>query len=125
MNSLTITIPLPPKGLGQNGRSHWARKAKATKGYRKAAWAAAMNAMQREGVTAPGWLKASVQVTAYYPTFNAPDPTNLLDRLKACFDGIEDSGLIANDKGLWPERPVILKDAVNPRIELTIKEEKE
>lgn len=33
------------------------------------------------------------------------------------------AGIIANDRGLWPERPVFAKDASNPRIEITITHE--
>lgn len=121
MNSITIKIPLPPKELGQNSRTHWAKKARATKAYRRTVrWITNAAILPHDP---PRWKKARAEVKAFYPTLNAPDPINCLDRLKAAFDGIEDSGLIENDKGLWPERPIILKDAKNPRIEITITEE--
>lgn len=121
MNSITFSIPLPPKELGQNSRGHWSKKSRATKLYRSIVHKLTLAAMP------PGvperWRKASVKVVAYYPTKRHPDPLNILDRLKAAFDGVQDSGLIMDDKGLWPERPEIYKDANNPRIELTITEE--
>jgi crossover junction endodeoxyribonuclease RusA len=119
--NITITIPLPPAALKPNSRPHWSRKARAAKAYRKAAWAATVAA------TSPGlpmrWRKASVQVTAFFKTVRHPDPDNLIASLKAAFDGIADAGLVADDKELWPLRPIIGKDAEFPRIELTISPE--
>lgn len=124
MTSVTIIIPLPPEALKPNARAHWARKARAVKAYRKQAWAATMAATdRRRAMTPERWAKASVRVVAFYPSARHPDPDNLIASLKAAFDGIADAGLIADDKGLWPERPAILKDKQNPRIELTISQE--
>lgn len=118
MTSLTVTIPLPPNAVKPNARSFWAKKSKATKTYRQQAWAAAKQALHRQ--TPPMWAKAKMEVKAYFPTASHQDPTNLMASIKAAEDGIQDAGIIANDKCLWPERPQIFKDANNPRIELTI-----
>jgi Holliday junction resolvase RusA-like endonuclease len=120
MSSLTITIPLPPKEVRNNWRGHWAKKAKAVKAYRFEAMFAAIQAIAGN---APFWKKASVRVTAYFPTARHFDPTNLIDALKPAFDGLQDAGVIENDKNLWPERPVIVTKDKNPRVELTITEE--
>jgi hypothetical protein len=40
-------------------------------------------------------------------------------------DGLQDAGVIENDKELWPERPVIVTRDANPRVELVITEEEE
>jgi len=121
MTSVTITLPLPPEALKPNARPHWSRKARAAKAYRKRAWASTLAAT---GAGLPErWRRASVQVVAFFPTARHPDPDNLIASLKAAFDGIADAGLIANDKELWPLRPVIGKDKANPRIELTISQE--
>jgi len=117
---MKISIKLPPRLLSPNARCHWSAKAKAARSYRLAAWAAAQSATT--GIP-ERWLKASVQIIAYYPTRRHPDPDNLIASLKAAFDGIADAGVVANDRGLWPERPVIEVDKNNPRIELTITEE--
>ena len=117
MTSLTITIPLPPKSVKANARSHWRKKAQGAHTYRKQAWAAAVVAVKRKP---PRWLKAKMEVKAYFPTTNFPDPTNLMASLKAAEDGLQDAGVIQNDRDLWPERPQMFKDAENPRIELTI-----
>lgn len=121
MTSLTITIPHPPKECRPNGRYHWARKAKHVKRHRSLSHMACLEALK--GRMPERWRQAKVQVTAYTKTAQHQDPDNLIASLKAAFDGIADAQIVANDKGLWPERPVILKDPVNPRIELTITEE--
>lgn len=121
LNSLTITIGLPPRTLSPNARCHWSAKSIAVKAYRRQAWAAALAATR--GQAPERWAKASVQIAAYYPTKRHPDPDNLIASLKAALDGIADAGVVANDRGLWPLRPVILTDSETPRITLTISEE--
>lgn len=117
---IIITVPLPPKACDPNARFHWAAKAKGVKACRLRACLLAAEALKGKR---PAWAKASVQVQAFFPTARFPDPDNLIARLKATFDGIADAGVVANDKGLWPERPEIAKDKANPRVVLTITEE--
>jgi Holliday junction resolvase RusA-like endonuclease len=121
MTSLTITIPLPPKEVRNNWRGHWAKKAQAVRAYRMFTDINAIAAMS--GKDKPMWKKASVKVTAYFPTARHLDPANLIDALKPAFDGLQDAGVIENDKELWPERPVIVTRDSNPRVELVITEE--
>jgi hypothetical protein len=121
MNSITITLPIPARKLSPNARTHWAEKAKLTKASRRAAYFAALEALNLR--KPPGWIKARLGVRAFFKTLNFPDPTNFPLSLKAAIDGIADAGIIANDKGLWPERPVFEKDTGNPRVEITITEE--
>lgn len=120
MNSLIITIPLPPKEVRNNWRGHYMTKARAVKRYRHISCLAAKSAM---GGQVLGWARASVHITMYFPTARHLDPTNCIDSLKAAFDGLEDAGVIVNDNNLWPERPVILTKQTNPRVELRITKE--
>lgn len=120
MTSITITIPHPPRILSPNARAHWRAKATATKQHRMQAWAASVAALK--GLP-PHWLKARMSVTAYFKTRRWPDPANLMASLKAAEDGIADAGIVANDRGLWPERPTFHTDKANHRIEITITEE--
>lgn len=122
MNSITITIPLPPKECRPNGsHGHWAQKAKAKKAYRRKVHLITLEAIGK-GIP-ERWVKAKVNIKAYFKTARHLDPDNLVASLKSALDGIADAGVVANDKGLWPERPEIYKDAKNPRIELTVTEE--
>ena len=118
MKSVAITVGIPPAKLSPNARVHWAVKSTLTKAARREAYAQCLVALGAR--RPPGWLKARVEVVAYFPTHNHRDPDNLIASLKAYFDGIADSGVISNDKALWPERPIISKDARNPRVELVI-----
>ena len=118
MQSITIVLPLPARKLSPNARTHWAEKAKLTRASRKVAHLAALEALNLR--RPPGWIKARLEVRAYFKTMNFPDADNLTASMKSSIDGIADSGIIANDKGLWPERPVFAKDTRNPRLELTI-----
>jgi len=120
MNTLTVTIPLPPMALRNNARVHWAKKSSAVKTYR---FQTHMLVLKACGGKCPRWKKATVQVTAYFPTARHLDPTNLIDALKSAFDGLQDAGVIENDKDLWPLRPVIVTRDKEPRVELTIAEE--
>ncbi len=116
---LTISLPLPPAAVKPNARVHWARKAKATKAYR----AQACYAARLAAPVPPRWAKARMEARAYFKTARFPDPGNFMASLKAAEDGLQDAGIIRDDKGLWPERPQFFKDAAHPRVEITITEE--
>jgi crossover junction endodeoxyribonuclease RusA len=121
MKNITITLPLPARKLSPNARVHWAEKAKLVRASRKTAHLAALEALNLR--RPPGWLKAKMEVKAFFKTRSFPDPGNFMASLKSSEDGIADSGIIINDKALWPERPVFAKDSENPRVEITITSE--
>jgi hypothetical protein len=123
MTSITIVLPIPARKLSPNARVHWAEKAKLTKASRKVAHLAALEALNLR--RPPGWVKAKMNVKAFFKTMNFPDPGNFMASLKSSEDGIADAGIIVNDRALWPERPVFTKDSINPRIEITITKENE
>ena len=118
MDSITITFPMPDSKLSLNSRIHWAVRQKLARAARSTARIASLAALA--GRTPPGWIKARYDLKAYFKTMAFPDPDNLTTRLKSSLDGIADSGIIRDDKSLWPERPEFFKDARNPRIEITI-----
>jgi len=121
IQEVTIELSVPTaKEAGQNARLHWVVRHKNTKLLREAAAWYARAALK--GQEPPRWKKATVQIHAFVKRMI--DPTNLIDRCKAYFDGFEDAGIVINDRDLWPQRPVIEKDLKNPRIIFTIREEK-
>jgi hypothetical protein len=71
----------------------------------------------------PMWKKAKVRVVWRCLKRIHPDPDNIIASLKAHFDGLADAGIVVNDKGLWPERPVIETGATWPEVVLTIEAE--
>lgn len=123
MNVLTVCIPLPDRAVSQNSRSHYMVKANATKLQRGIARIQCVKALK--GSAPPRWEKASVQIHAYFKTKTHPDPANFIGSLKATFDGLEDAGVVANDKNLWPERPFFGTDRDHPHVMLIVREEVE
>ena len=123
MKSITITVPLPDKALSPNARCHWRRIAEEKRMARDVANIKARFALNLE--PAPRWDKARAQVTFYWPDKRRRDADNAMASLKAVVDGIADAGIVANDSGIWPERPVFETDARNPRVVITLTEETE
>lgn len=118
---ITIVLPHPPAPLRPNARCHWRSKAQAVKAYRKLAQMRALEALAMRNP--PMWERASVVVVWRSTTARHPDPDNIIASLKASFDGLADAGIIENDKGLWPERPIIETKAHWPEVVLQVEEE--
>lgn len=118
MKSITISIPLPHRALTPNYGVHWGTKARHTKSYRALAMMTTLSVLKR--TRPPGWLKAECQVKAFYAVNRRRDADNLIASLKSAFDGIADTGVIANDSGLIHLPATIGRDIKNPRIEITI-----
>ena len=116
---MTITLPLPPKGLSPNDRMHWAWKAAAVKKYRS--WSAAATTEQLcKNPKYRGWAAAKVQPVFYFKDKRRRDRDNLAATLKAAYDGLVDAGLLVDDEGLVPLPPEIGVDRENPRVELIL-----
>lgn len=117
---MKITLPLPNKNLSPNARCHWRVKAKATKRARADACIAGY--CECRG-SRPRWSSATVQATFFFRSKIRRDRDNLLASLKAVFDGLADSGLIANDSGLTHLPVKIEIDKADPRVELMIEQD--
>lgn len=113
MNKVVVTLPLPPQANYPNSRTHWKAKMKPKKQQRTDAYYAALSR------SPPKWNRATCQATFYLP--RRRDSDNLLAWLKSSFDGLEDAGIIANDRGLihLPVEQVTAK-AANGRREVVI-----
>ena len=107
MKMFTVFLPLPSPGLFPNFRGHWRIRHRETKLARRMACIEAKKALGAEWP--PRWVTASLLVRFSLPSLRH-DPTNLMRSLKAYEDGLQDAGIIQNDRGLWPERPDIVKD---------------
>lgn len=124
MTTLTITLPLPPRALAANSRSHWAKKAHCTKKYRMDAGLAAVDALNRAGLKPPRWNFALGQATFYWRSKHPkhqPDQSNLNHSIKAAIDGICDAGLMHDDRGLILEKPLLEHDKDKPRVEIRVR----
>lgn len=119
--TITIVLSHPPLPLRPNSRTHWRKKATAVKAYRIAAKVASIATLARR--TPPLWERATVRVTWRCMKRIHPDPDNIVASLKAAFDGLADAGIVVNDRGLWPLRPIIETGAHWNEVVLTVEEE--
>lgn len=106
---LLITLPLPSAAASPNARSaHWSQRQGAAKRMRGDAHLAAHAAMQYPGAPwKPCWQ--NVEITAHFhkPSKQAKlaDQDNLISSLKAYIDGLQDAGVILNDRGVTWKPP--------------------
>ncbi len=116
MTTITITLPIPHKSLSSNARAHWAELQR----HRGKARRDAMLAAYAAGGSKLWWLAADAAVVWYSRTSHKIDPNNMDHWLKAYYDGIADAGVVQNDRGIHPVSHEQRKDAVNPRVEITL-----
>jgi Holliday junction resolvase RusA-like endonuclease len=105
MESVTIRLELPPKELNPNHTvgSTGMRMAKATriKSYREHACQMAYVGVAATSITEFGWRDAMVEVLWQNEVKGRrPDPDNALAYLKPAFDGLTDSGVLADDRNI-------------------------
>ena len=106
LTSLTIILPLPPKACHPNARPHRMAKAAAIK---KARWDAGMAARAALGrKDPPRWAAATCQATFYVAQHGDEDGRTA--SMKPYYDGLQDAGIVANDRGLTHLPPVQVLD---------------
>lgn len=121
--AVTFSIALPPKCLSPNNapatsKGHMYKRS----AYRRCRGAAELSCMVAMKGPPPRWEKATAQATFYFRLRRKRDQDNLGASLKAVWDGVARSGLIANDVGLTP-LPPRTREGVNQweqRVEITI-----
>ena len=95
---MKVDLPWPNKGLSQNARLHWARKAKLTASHRAAAHALMREAMGRS--TAPA-APIKLSCTFCPPDKRRRDRTNMIGCMKAYEDGIADALGVDDSLFVW------------------------
>lgn len=103
MTSLTIYLPLPQPELFPNSKKHWRIKARAVRTHRWAAMVAARQALGNN--SPPRWERGSYSAV-FSVRHDRHDPDGLMSSLKSYIDGLQDAGVITNDRHFFPERPV-------------------
>ena len=120
-NSITITMPLPPKELWQNRPCNWRKKYKVVRNYRLNSYAGC-----RVNRCCPDnpWEKASARYVFYWKDKRRRDIMNANAAMKPAMDGIVDAGIIVDDdyKHLTHETTEFKFDKDNPRVEITVSE---
>ena len=81
-----LILSWPPAALSPNGRTHWAKKAKAAKTYRTEAWALAKAAKL---IAPDGPLGLAIEF--YPPDARRRDLDNMLASVKHAIDGIAEA----------------------------------
>lgn len=98
--TISISLPLPPKECSPNSRCHWAVKSRAAKSAKEIAFYGAKKA----GVTGKthSWDKAFMQPIFTFTVNRKRDLDNLLASMKNQIDGVVAAGLMVNDCGISP-----------------------
>ncbi len=93
-------------------------KASAIKRHRKLA----CEAVEDSEIETSPWGCVSVDVRIFYRTKRIRDEDNAIGSLKSYYDGIVDSGLVANDDktNMVRRMPELLFDDKSPRVEMTL-----
>ncbi len=111
---IRFTLGKLPADLSPNRarRLHWGMRSRAAKAVRTESYISVRAAMPKQGflTSAPQWKKAIVRLTFYFTLQRNRDADNLIAQAKPVFDGLEDAGVIENDRGLTPLPPVIVVD---------------
>ena len=124
MNSITITLRLPTKWMSPNSKPFTSRQMfmqrEANRVAKKLAWAVTREAIGSN--EPPMWENATFQPVFYWKTNARHDKDNANASLKAYQDGIAIAGVVTDDYVIEPLPAIFKKDALNPRVEITITE---
>lgn len=118
MQSVTITIPIPPKACSPNSRAGWRAKAA---GVAQQRLDASMYATSQFRGMGPLWprVRLTVRWFAKLEHYHL-DYTNVIASLKGAEDGLQDAGVIQNDRGVEGSDLIRLVDKAKPRVEITV-----
>lgn len=121
LTSITLTLGLPDSRLSPNGRTHWASRARAVKAARTIAHVTAYNWLVANKQEPPCWEQATCRATFYWPDLRRRDRDNAAASLKAVWDGLVDSGVLADDDQLTHEPVGFEVDRERPRMEIVVR----
>jgi hypothetical protein len=100
---ITVELEWPHESLSPNARTHWTVKAQWTKYARDLAFVKFTEAVDSK----PRWVKARYSVVGVLAKGRrVPDDDNFLASLKAFRDGMQDAGIVSNDRRLHLEGDV-------------------
>lgn len=110
MRSVTITIPLPPKGCAQNTRQHWRVRHKADTIAKEESFNVAMEARLKHGsfdkpvkVNHTWYMARDARegMRGVPRRYRPLDEGNAIGALKATIDGVVAAGLLPADSHDW------------------------
>ena len=98
--TVQLILPFPPPELSPNARLSWQAKRRVVADYRRTCGLLALNVrrdLERQGMKFPLRVPVTATVTFVLTSRARRDMDNLLASAKALFDGVVDSGLLADD----------------------------
>jgi len=114
---ITLTLPLPDRGLLPNTVCHWAKKARLKKAAREAAKRAMFVAMQQ--IEAEVWVLKGYILNAFFKTKRHWDDDSVGGAFKAGRDGIADA-IMQDDRNFKCLGTHTFTDSKNPRLEIVL-----
>jgi Holliday junction resolvase RusA-like endonuclease len=114
--AITIVLALPPPELHPNARTHWGKRARATRNARGYAFLMGVKAVRGN----PPLGAASLQARFFFPDARKRDRDNLLAWLKAYIDGLADAEVVVNDAAFTFPPVEVHVDRDRPRVELVV-----
>ena len=116
LQSISVTLPWPPKELSPNARVHHKAKARVAKTYREAAWALTKAAK----LTGQGAGSVALEITFYWPDRRKRDLDNCLASIKSGLDGIADA-LGINDRQ-WQDIRIRVSPDIGGMVKVEIRQ---
>lgn len=118
MNSVSITLPIPPTCLNPNTTGHWSKKSAARAAQRAAAFNYTTCQFRGPG---PKWARARVTLRWFAKDEpRIPDFDNAVASIKGALDGMTDAGVLVNDRGIEGIEVWRVVDKANPRVEVIV-----
>lgn len=115
---ILIELPMPSKDLSPNARVHWATKSRATKKCRQRS---CLEALSLRHLLPDGPLReATIRRKFYFKDNRRRDSDNFSSMTKAYIDGLVDGKILIDDDRITYLPTLMLKDKLNPRLELII-----
>jgi len=116
-DTITVEVPIPPKALHPNSRTHWRAKMAPKKKYRDTC---AILGLEATKSNRPQWPTAKVRIRWRGKSHQTKrmDQDNAIAALKAAFDGLTDAGVWKDDKGVSVVEVTFSVDAADPRVEI-------
>lgn len=118
IQSMSIQLPIPPSCLNPNTAAHYQAKARARAQQRADAGTYASGQFRGPG---PKWDKVRIKLAWFAKDDNRiPDFDNAIASIKGVFDGLQDAGVVINDRGVQGVDLDRSIDKARPRIEVTV-----
>lgn len=99
--TFTVTLPLPPRTVSPNVRSHWGAKSRAVKAARKAGWYWFRRFVPRDWTQKPVRLDIVYHCPVGSDGYRPRDVQNAIGALKPMIDGMVDAGIVPDDSDKW------------------------